>query len=126
MPINATQDDFVGQVCSNIKSDVIYITEDKLRNILTDFLKSFKKVNDWIAPFSVFLTILITFLTTDFKDFIGINKLGWEAIFYIFLIGSFLWLIISIVIIWRDYKKTKLEYLIRKIKNNEMTVVNNP
>ena len=61
---------FVSKVCSNTKSDLIEITEDKLENILTKFLKDYKKTIEWMTPLGLFLSFLITSFTADFKDFI--------------------------------------------------------
>lgn len=40
---------FISNVCSNTKSDVIIITEDKLRLIFGKFVNRIKKTRDWIS-----------------------------------------------------------------------------
>lgn len=109
---------FVRQVCSNTKSDLIEITEDKLENILIKFLRDYKKTIEWIAPFGLFLSFLATLLTAEFKDFLEIPKETWCAIFYILMIISLVWTIYSSVCAINYRKKTSLEYLIEKIKYN--------
>ncbi|MFY7937096.1 MAG: hypothetical protein ACOVOQ_06960 [Flavobacterium sp.] len=109
---------FISQVCSNTKSDLIEITEDKLENILIKFLSDFTSSTIWLTPLGIFLSLLITFLTADFKEFIGIPKNIWYAFFALSLLLSAFWTIYSSIKAIINYKKTKLEYLINKIKNN--------
>jgi hypothetical protein len=110
---------FVKTVCRNTQSDLIEITEDKLENILLKFLNIFKKVRNWITPFSIFLTFLITILTANFdKNFLSISKEIWCAIFYCGLIGSFIWLLFSVFISIKYKNQGTLEYLLKTIKNN--------
>ena len=110
---------FINQVCSNTKSDLIEITEDKLENILMKYLFIYKKIKSWVTPLSIFLTIFTTLLTTNFnKDFLSIPKEVWCAMFYICLLFSFFWLIYQITYIVINKKKVKIEILIKSIKNN--------
>jgi hypothetical protein len=118
-PVNLKESRFINQVCSNTKTDFIEITEDKLENILIKFLEIFKKTLSWITPFSIFLTILITLLTTEFqKNFLGIDKTVWSSVFYISIILSVFWLIYDLYNIVKFRKKRSVEYLIKIIKNN--------
>ncbi len=109
---------FVSKVCSNTKSDLIEITEDKLENILTKFLKDYKKTIEWMTPLGLFLSFLITSFTADFKDFIGIPKETWSSILFILMILSFFWTIYTVFFAIYNYKKTSMEFLLNKIKNN--------
>jgi hypothetical protein len=120
MSINASDEhSFVNKVYRNIKSDYIEITDDKLENILTKHKESVKKSRDWITPLSVAITILIGVLTADFnKDFIGIPKTIWAAIFYISLMGSIIWCVIAILNCRRHKEWAEIEYVINKIKNS--------
>jgi len=111
---------FINKICSNTKSDLIEITEDKLENILSRFITNLKKAHMWLTPLSLFVSILLVVLTAEFnKNFIGISKDIWTAIFYILLISSFMWLVWSIIYSCRFSKKTRIEYIIGKIKNNQ-------
>jgi len=111
---------FINKKCCNTKSDLIEITEDKLQNILTRLIDNLKKIHQWLTPLSLFTTLLLSILTTDFtKEFIGIEKDVWSAIFYICLAASFVWLIISVINSIRFYKRTRLNNIINEIKNNE-------
>jgi hypothetical protein len=120
MPSDASPNRFINKVCSNTKSDLIEITEDKLENILSRFIANLKKAQMWLTPLSLFVSILLVVLTAEFnKNFIGISKDIWTAIFYILLISSFTWLIWSIIYSCKFSKKTRIEYIIGKIKNNQ-------
>lgn len=113
-----TGSDIIGRIYTNTKSDIIQITEDKLKNILKDFVIRVKKVNDWLIPFSIELTLLITFLTTDFsKDFLSISKTTWSGIFKLLFIIFFLWLIVAVSNAMRNRNKTSIGYLLDEIKN---------
>ena len=113
------EDRFINQVCSNTKTDFIEITEDKLENILIKFLRDFKDASGWITAFSIFLTLLVAILTADFKAFLSIPKEIWCAIFYISLIVSFIWFVRLVIKAFTKREKIKIDYLIKKIKNNE-------
>lgn len=109
---------FVNNVCTNTKSDLIEITEDKLENILLKFLEDFRTSRDWYTYLSLFIAILITFLTADFHDFLGINKNIWCAIFSISLLLTLLFSIVCIAKAIIKRKKIQIGYLISTIKNN--------
>ncbi|WP_310595520.1 hypothetical protein [Flavobacterium sp.] len=110
---------FISQVCSNTKSDLIEITEDKLENILIKFLSNYTNLTIWLTPLGIFLSLLLTFLTAaDFKEFLGITKNYWYAFFVLSLILSAFFTIYYLFKSLLNYKKTKLEFLINKIKNN--------
>lgn len=97
----------------NTSSEVITITQDKLRIALMENSETFRSRDSWIAPLGIFLTLLITLLTTDFKEFI-LEKSVWKAIFYIALLASFCWLI-------KEYKSrpaaNTVDTLINKLKD---------
>jgi hypothetical protein len=110
--------DYVNKEYANVKSDIIHITDDKLINILKEFIHRLRKAHDYLTPLSISLTMFITFLTTEFsKDFIGVSKSIWSNIFVIFFIVSLFWLFKSVINSIRYRKTIKIEYLIDKIKN---------
>lgn len=116
----STDSRFVNRVYANTKSDLIEITDDKLRLILSDFIERIKKTHDWLIPFSILLTLIITFLTTEFsKDFLGISRSTWSTIFILIFIISVIWLIISTFNCIYKKRLNTLENLIDRIKNGE-------
>ncbi len=120
MSVKTTNNKFVNQVCQNTKSDLIEITEDKLENILTKYLKAVKKSNSWITPFSLSLTIFVAISTADVnKEFLGIKKDVWTAIFYLTLFACVLWTIYNVIMALLNKKDAKIETVIQTIKNND-------
>ena len=67
----------------NVSSNFITISEDKAKLCLRDYIENHKQRISWITPLSLFLTILLTLLTTDFKDSFGLTNVHWESIFII-------------------------------------------
>lgn len=118
-PTSEFDSKFVNQKRNNTKSDLIEITEDKLENILLKHLHKKQKAQSWLTPLTLFMTVLIVLLTSDFKDFIGIKKEVWNALFLLTLFVSFIWLIAGVVRAVKHTKSATLEYLISQIKNNE-------
>ena len=116
---NQNDSRFINNVCSNTKTDFIEITEDKLENILTKFVQDIKKSTGWLTPLSIFLTILVVHLTTEFKDFLTIPKEVWSAMFYLCLAISLCWFFSKIIHAFKTKKKTDIQFLINKIKNNQ-------
>lgn len=112
-------DKFIDKKRCNTKSDLIEITHDKLENILLKHLEFVSIKNSWISPLSIFVTILLTTLTAKFQTFIGIEKEVWNALFLFGLVGSFIWLLVSLIRIYIHRGKAQIEYVINKIKNLE-------
>jgi hypothetical protein len=79
-------------VKSALGETVIVSTEDKIRICLMNYLKDLSEKKEWLVPFGLFLSILLTFLTTDFRDTFGISKENWKIIFIIAEISFFVWL----------------------------------
>ena len=109
---------FVNQTISNTRSNLIEITEDKLENVLLKHEKEISKSISWITPLAIFLTILIVFLTASFKDFIGINKDTWQAVFIICFGLTFIWTIICCFNAVKYRNQASVKSLIDKIKDS--------
>lgn len=110
---------FVSQVCSNVKSDLIEITEDKLENVLLKHLKNLRIISSWVTPLTIFLSVLLAILTTDFKDALGLTKEVWNAVFVILLFGSLGWFIVCLVRIIKSWNKATTDHIIKLIKDAE-------
>ena len=108
---------FIDQRRSNIKSDLIEITHDKLENILLKHLKVITLLGSWITPCTLFITLLITRLTATFNKFMGIKSEVWHSLFLLGLIVTFIWLICVIVKIVRLRRTATIEYLLEIIKD---------
>ncbi len=117
---SGNQNKFVDKRMSNVKSDLIEITHDKLENILLKHLKNLDIRKSWITPLSIFLTVLIARLTTTFNDAFGISKDVWNAFFLILMCFSLFWLLWQIIKIINCWKKSSADYLITVIKASEV------
>lgn len=80
----------------NLKQDVIATNADKLRIVLMEEKKNLKAQRDWITPFTLFISLGLALLTTEFKDSLGLSKYSWEAVFVLISLGTFLWLVIEV------------------------------
>lgn len=107
---------FIAQKCTNLKSDVIEITEDKLRLILSKYIMRLKKNRDWIGYGGMTLTVVLSLVTCDFnKNFLGIEANIWYAIF---VLSAFVLGILTIVAIFNALTNRKCEErMIQEIKN---------
>lgn len=102
-------------VHSNLTTEVIKITSDKLKLILTQHLSNLEKRKEWWTPFSLLIAILIIFPTTDFKDSFSIKATTWEAFFMMFLLLMLIWLIFSG---WKAFKAKSISDIINLIKSD--------
>ncbi|MFA5877710.1 MAG: hypothetical protein WC880_05130 [Candidatus Paceibacterota bacterium] len=83
----------------NLTQEVIITTEDKLKICLAKHCERIDKRRGWIAPLGILIAIILTLITSEFKD-MGLNKYTWEAIFIICAIIVFFWLVISLWLAW--------------------------
>ena len=104
------------EYCRNVDQTQILILEDRLENILLKNEKIMKSKVSWTTPLGLFLTGLVALLTATFKDW-GLKKEYWFAIFVLGTIASFIWLVYTIFIAIKNYKKGAIEEIIREIKN---------
>lgn len=102
-------------VHSNLSTEVIKITLDKLKLVLTLHLSNLEKRKEWWTPLSLVIAILIIFSTTEFKDSFSIKATTWEAFFMMFLLSMFVWLILSG---WKAYKTKSITDIINLIKSD--------
>jgi len=103
------------EIFPNLNQQVIMTTEDRLRICLIENLKKAEKKYDWIAPLGILIAIIISFVTSSFKDVV-LSSQTWEAIFIIGGIASFIWLIIALK---HAFVKINLDHIISDIKTSQ-------
>lgn len=103
----------VENVKLNLRQSVIVITEDKLKLKLHTHLATSEKRKDWIAPFSVLISLSLALLTADFKNIIFPQD-TWKAAFIIATILTVAWLIVTLK---QAFHSHSLESLIEEIKS---------
>ena len=93
----------------NLEQVVIVTTEDKLRLCLLKTIDRLDAKRKWWTPLSVFVTLVLTLTTTEFKDRFDIPAATWQAFFLLLTVASFIW---AVVAIW---KATRVEISIESI-----------
>ncbi len=75
----------------NLAQDMIVTNEDKVRLCLTSHLSRVEAKRGWIAPFAIFVSILLTLVTAQFHD-LYLSASAWKAMFIWALILDSVWL----------------------------------
>ena len=105
------QDDMVKEVLITHQR-LIVTTEDKISNCLSKHSKRLEKKNAWIAPCTLLFTIVVTFATTTFKDFL-LGAATWEAAFILAGVGVLIWLAIDLRAAWQSGKLGRVDELVK-------------
>lgn len=102
----------VKKIYDNLGQEVIMTTEDKLRLCLLEHLQYIGKRRAWSTPLGILLTVIVAFVTTEFKD-VGFSAYTWQAIFVIVGILTAIWFAWSIIQI---PKSKTVEDVVNKLK----------
>jgi len=105
-------------VCRNLSQEILVITTDKAKLCLLECQFILASQRNWIAPLGIFLTLLLSFAATDFKDFLGFSADFWQAFFFVALIMSGSWLMITLWKAFRNRGKGSVDSLINKLKES--------
>jgi hypothetical protein len=98
----------------NLDQNAIITTEDKVRLVLLTHLSILEQKKSWIAPAGVFITILTSFVTTNFKDFL-LPASTWEAIFLLSGVASFVWLVVALK---QAYSAPSVDDIVSELKTS--------
>ena len=107
------------QVESSLWEIIVVTTEDKLELCLMKHVKDLEDKNWWITPLGLFLTVLLTFLTTEFKSFGWIKQETWQAIFIIAGAIFFVWLIVALK---KSWKAKTIKDILDEIKKSSLKI----
>jgi hypothetical protein len=80
----------------NLSQNAIVTTEDKVRLCLYNYLSRMERRNAWVAPAGIFITLVVTLISTKFQDVI-LDAPTWRALFILSGIVAALWLIRTLV-----------------------------
>lgn len=115
-----TNNPMVDQFYDNTQSNVIRITDDKLKVILMENKEGLIKSNDFLAPLILLISLVLTFCTTDFKDFLTISASVWKALYLFLTMGACIWLFLELK---KRKKNISIDELITKIRNQKIPSV---
>jgi len=107
---------YVSKVYTNIASEIVQITTDKLEIILKDYLDSIGRKSSWHTPLALVVSLILSFSTTEFKAALGISAPTWCAVFFMATVLSAIWLVIAW---WGCSRAMTVEELLAKIKENK-------
>ncbi len=102
------------EVQSSLGEIIIISTEDKIELCLMKHLEDLETKRSWITPFGLFLAVILTFLTTDFKEWL-LPKETWQAVFFVAGVIFLGWLVLAVKKAWRI--KT-VEDVLKEIKKS--------
>ncbi len=106
----------VNAVHVNVSQEYIMITEDKAYRCLHEWKGDIEKRGAWIAPACLFVSLLLTFVTSDFKDTVGIPKDTWRAVFMIGIWLAGLWTIKALSATVKSKGSPSVDVLIEQLK----------
>jgi len=108
----------ISEVHLNVSQEVIVTTEDKIRLCLSNHLDKMEKKKSWLVPIGILVTIILTLVTSDFKDR-AFKAATWQAVFIISGIISLIWLIYSV----KDaLQSKKAEDIISELKKDPKSI----
>lgn len=100
-------------VYANLDQDALIITEDRVRLCLLKHLNRLEARRHWIAPAGILVTIVATFMTSTFKDFLYLKGATWQAIFIVAGVLTFGWLVWASV---RAFRAPGIEDVVATMK----------
>lgn len=103
----------VANIHSNFAPDILEISIDRLKVGLIENRDHLKAADAWQTPFALFVTIVTTLMTADFKDFVSISAATWRAVFILGAVISVVWLVKTLA---GRTKKRSIDALIQKLK----------
>lgn len=106
-----------GLVVEHAEDNIIILTEDKVRVRLMEYQARRDAKDAWIAPLSVFVTLIAALAASTFnRTLFGIPASVWEAGFWLGSAGTFVWLAIAGV--RAVLQRTTLDRLIEQLKSD--------
>ncbi|QXI55782.1 hypothetical protein [Pseudomonas alvandae] len=106
----------VQQIHDNISQEVITITADKLELALLNHMDCLVKKDAWHMPLSLVVGVIVVFCSSTFKHAFGISPDTWAAMFILFGLACFLWLVRALV---NGRRAVSVKSLIEVIKNKQ-------
>lgn len=84
-------------VTTNLHTEVVVTTRDKIANALYRVLPKFKRRTSWVAPATLLSSLVVALLSTDFnQELMGLSAETWKAMFTLAAAAALLWLLWAI------------------------------
>ena len=115
VPSDLTNKKFVQELYTNIKSDLILITEDKARHCLRDNIDFMAQRNEWWTPAGILATLVTVMLTTSPKEALRIPADTWRAVGIMTTGLCIFWLVKSLIKLWGT-QKPSVDNIISQMK----------
>ena len=74
---------------ANLAQELIVTTRDKLELCLVHHQRSLESQQLWAIPFGIFVPVVLTLVTADFRNALGLKQDTWQAIFLIVAVLTF-------------------------------------
>lgn len=81
-----------------VPPDQLVVSEDKLHNVLNEYKDSLQAKDGWVAPAGIGVTLLLTFATADFRDFLGISGASWKGFFLLAIVLDLIWALRTLIV----------------------------
>lgn len=99
----------------NVSTNLIRITEDKLKLILIENVAKIRKPADIINPLAIIISLLATIITADFKSKWGLPAESWKTLFFTFLVISIIYFFCCLFNL--IFKRSNVKRILKEIKN---------
>ena len=76
-----------------IGQDYILTTADKVKLAIRDYQEDLKSQERWAIPAGILLSIILTMLTADFKDALGVKGASWTSFFMLLGVAALIFTI---------------------------------
>lgn len=100
----------------NTTTDYIFISEDKAELILRNHEDALGHQKAWVTPFTLGLSLIATFVTTDFKSFLNISGETWKLGFIVLFIVTCFWFVKTIYQLIRYGRNITVANIIKNFK----------
>ena len=107
------------QISVNVNENYIFTTEDKVKILYEEYNGVRKYSGDVLTYFGIFLTLIITLLTCDFKELPFIDASTIKAIFVLATILFGLLCICAVCKWFANKDKLTFEYFLKKLQGEK-------
>ena len=108
-------------IVTNVQTTYVITTEDKVRILYDEYSKVRKRTDNMLSWFGVFLTLFITDITCDFKDFYSIHAQTVTAFFYFCTFACAIFLVWRLIYWFKHKHELEFDYFFNKLKGGNLS-----